>query len=92
MLALLQTVGRPVLTSGSAAVSTTVIVSGLAAASAPATESDCRVPDVLTGVVWLHAVQNSNTSTLPTIFHAVYHAVVSTFYYIPTTPQQRGLH
>jgi len=51
MLALLQTVGRPVLTSGSAAVSTTVIVSGLAAASAPATESDCRVPDVLTGVV-----------------------------------------
>jgi len=48
MLALLQTVGRPVLTSGSDAVSIALTASDIAeAASASATESDCRTVDVL---------------------------------------------
>jgi len=51
MLALLQTVGRPVLTSGRDAVSIALTASDMAAAaSVSATESDCRTLDVLTDV------------------------------------------
>jgi len=58
MLALLLTVGTPVLTSGSTTVSTILIVSFVAAASTPGGASDCRMLDVLIGVVWLHAAQH----------------------------------
>jgi len=51
MLVLLHTVGRPVLTSGSAEVSTVLMASGLTAASASASVSDCRALDVLTELV-----------------------------------------
>jgi len=61
MLVLLQTVGRPVLTSGSTAVSTVLTASGLEAASASVAASDCRTLDVLIDVVWLHAVHPQST-------------------------------
>jgi len=61
MLALLLTVGTPVLTSGSTAVSTVLIISVVAAASVSADTSDCRTLDVLIGVVWLHAAQHNIT-------------------------------
>jgi len=45
MLALLETVGRPVLMSGSATVSTVLMASELVATPASATASDCRTVD-----------------------------------------------
>ena len=66
MLALLLTVGTPVLISGSTAVSTVFMVSLVAATSAEI--SDCRTLDVLIGIVWLDAAQNiihTHTHCLP---------------------------
>jgi len=67
MLALLLTVGTPVLISGSTAVSTVFMVSFVAAASAEI--SDCRTLDVLIGIVWLDAAQNI------ILIHTAYHLI-----------------